>query len=303
MADELKSIDFKQAAEYPGAQALRVVRSKGASSLVISQTTSTPPMGAQTVFLALQAGNPGAGWMNVAVVSEMVPAQPAWDAAADSRGSFQIVYERPGGAINALLLRAPSGETRTLSGQYPMKSFSLPRFSKASGEPPQWLTAIVDNRICVVFSLTAAGPYHELGECAEGLLVKHGAGFVFLSKKTIPGTVRGNDISLGQLRATALGMDLKPAGKTVDVASGAVFQFDADTVGGKLVVVATAPGGIVIASSATRELRFVRKQYANQAPLTFPGLQPGAAGNAIVGVLDGSDSGKVRILAAEIPVP
>jgi len=97
MADELKSIDFKQfGAEYPGAEALRAVRLKGGAFLVISRTASTPPLGAETTFAALDAANPNKGWRNAATIRQIVPAQPAWDAAADSGGLFQIVYEKPG---------------------------------------------------------------------------------------------------------------------------------------------------------------------------------------------------------------
>jgi len=304
MADELKSIDFKPLGrDYPEADTLRAVRHAGRAVLIVSRTTSTPPVGAQTTFASLEAANAAGGWINVASVRQIVPAQPAWDVAADSRGQFQIVYEKAGGAINALVVRAPTGDTRVLTGEYSMKSFSLPRFAKPSEEAPSWVTAIVDNRTCVTLPLAQAGPYHELGECAEGMLVKTGLGFVFLFKKTVPGIVRSNNIAPGQLQAMIFGTDLRSSGRPVEVVAGTIFQFDADTVGGKLVVAATTPGGLVIASTAAANLRFNRKEYAAPATLTSPAMLPATGGKVMLIALDKAGSSRAQIVATEISVP
>jgi hypothetical protein len=280
-----------------------VVRQKGAVFLVVSRTTSTPPLGAETTFAALDAVNPGGGWRSLASVHQIVPAQPAWDTGAGSGGQVQIVYEKAGGAINALALRAPSGETRVLTGEYPMRSFSLPHFAKYAGGLPLWVTAIVDNRICVALPVTQTGSYSELGECTEGLLVKGGSGFVFLAKKAVPGTVRGNSISPGRLQATPLGADLRQRGRPVEVAGGTIYQFDADMVGDKLVIAATIPRGIVVASTRMMDLRFKSQEYAAPETLSYPAMVPAPAGKAALYALDGYSSGKARIIAAEIAVP
>jgi hypothetical protein len=304
MADELRSIDLKPFGPgYAGAEALRAVRRNGGAFLFVSVTTTTPPLGAQTTFAALDAANQGAGWRNVAAIHQIVPARLAWDVAADSRGQFQIVYERPGGAINALELRGSTGETRLLTSGYPMQSFSLPNFETSSGEPPVFVTAIVDNRTCVALPLTQAPAYRELGECAEGLVVKDGPGFVFFLKKAVPGNVRGNSIAPGRLTAIALGPDLRPSGRTGEVLAAPIFQFDAATVGGKLVVVATTEKGFVVASTLSGQLHLNRVEYAAAATLVYPTIVAGASGKSLFCALDGAGSAKAQVVGAGIAIP
>jgi hypothetical protein len=303
MADELKNVDFKQfGKEYPGAEAIRAVRNKDTAFLTTSRTTSTPPLGAETTFAALPAKE-GGDWRSIASVRQIVPAHPAWDAAADSGNRWQIVYEEAGGAVNALVIRALSGETRGLTGAYPMQSFSLPRFAKTFRELSLWVTAVLDNRICVALPLAQAGPYTELGECAEGLLVKDGLGFVFLSKMRTPGKVRGNSIAPGKLQARRFGANLQPVGEPTEALRGTIFQFDAVVAEGKLVIVATTSDGIVVASTSVGSLQFKTQEYRAPSALSYPTLLPVSAESVIIYLLDAEESVKARILGSEMAIP
>lgn len=300
MADQLKEIEFKQlGGGYPGAETLRLIALKDGLTLVVSHTSSTPPLGAQTVFASMGVATPGGAWRNVATVNQIVPAQPDWDCAADAGGRVQIALERPGGAMNALELHLPSGEVRSLSSDAPLKSFSSPRFARAAA--PAWVTATVDNRACVAIPLAAPGPSIGLAECEQGLLVSLGpAGSLFLSKKTVPGPVRGNSIRPGDLSATTLDQNLKPVGPPVAVV-GPVFQFDAALVGDKVAVVATTPRGLIVASRELKGSRFQSKPYLTSMEILSPAITPAANGS--IGVYGLASGEKGQVLAAVLPLP
>ncbi len=298
---EMQKIQFTRVpGEAPAADSLRLMRDKGGVLLVVSRTTPTPPLGANTVFSAFAPASPGAPWSVLAQVHEVVPAQPAWDVAAGPDGRPEIVYEKPGGAINALILRNAAGETQPVSAAYPLQSFSAPRFARPSGVPPAWLTAIADNRTCVAFPPAGSAAYHSLGECAEGLLVKTGVGFVYLCKTRVPGPVRGNLLSPGRIHIAALDAELRPAGPPVQLFGGIVYEFDADIIQGRLVVLATTPKGVMIAAGPAQgqATRLTSLEHALPVALTSPAIVAGPPGKAYLAALDAA-----RVVTAEIPVP
>src|ERR1700686_3187820 len=96
------------------AEALRLVRDRGGAVFVVSETTSTPRLGAETAFTALSHASPGRGWNTIAVVWELVPARLGWDVSAAAAGGVDIAYEKPGGALNALVLREAAGSVRAI---------------------------------------------------------------------------------------------------------------------------------------------------------------------------------------------
>src|SRR5579883_2753009 len=243
---EMQKIQFTRVpGEAPAADSLRLMRDKGGVLLVVSRTTPTPPLGANTVFSAFAPASPGAPWSVLAQVHEVVPAQP-------------------------------------VSAAYPLQSFSAPRFARPSGVPPAWLTAIADNRTCVAFPPAGSAAYHSLGECAEGLLVKTGVGFVYLCKTRVPGPVRGNLLSPGRIHIAALDAELRPAGPPVQLFGGIVYEFDADIIQGRLVVLATTPKGVMIAAGPAQgqATRLTSLEHALPVALTSPAIVAGPPGKA-----------------------
>jgi hypothetical protein len=297
---EMQKIEFTPAAGAPPADAIRLTRGKDGVFLFASKTASTPPMGARTTISAVAPGASRARWKTVATLDEMVPAQPIWDVTLAEGSQPDIVYERPGGAINALLLRRASGATEGLSGAYPLQSFSDPRFARPTGKPPQWMTAVVDNRTCVALPLRPGAEYRTLGECSgAGLLVLMDSGFVYLYKTKVPGLVRGNLNSPGRLHLATLDAELRPTGPPTEVFSGTIFEFDADVIRNKLVVLATTPSGIAILSgNAGPSGKMEIKEFPVPLALLNPAIAAGESGKAFLAALDGT-----RVLRAEADIP
>jgi len=238
------------------------------------------------------------------MLSEVVPAKLQWDVAPSANGDSEIAFGKPGGAINALMLRSASGTMRALSSAYPLQSFSEPRFARSAAHPPDWLTAVVDNRTCVAFPLgTPSAQCRTLGECAQGLLVHYGPGFAFIFKTVVPGPVRGNLIAPGRLHSAMLDAELRPTGPPAEIFDGTIFEFDADVIKGKLVVLATTPRGVVIASEPSPRAKFLSREYEVPATLTSPAVAGSASGKAILAALDSSGSGPARVVTTEVAIP
>jgi hypothetical protein len=260
-------------------------------------------MGAETTISAMRVANPSDSPDVVTTIQQMVPAQPRWDVAVSSNRKLQIVYEMIGGAINSLILRTTSGDTKPLTGAHPLQSFSLPRFAKTSGGEPRWVTAVVDNHTCVALSLSGGFDLHPLDECADGLLVSASTGFVFLHKTTVPGVVRGNDIRPGRLYGTPLDHQFHPIAPPTEVVPSIVFEFDADIAGNKLIIAATTPGGISVASSDLPKLRFSAEEYSAPTALVSPGIVEDSQQQLTIGALAAEAGDRARVLIAQIAVP
>ena len=303
---EIQKIEFTLVpGAPPAADALRLARDSKGVFLAVSKTASTPPMGASTTISALAPLGSGAKWSTIATLAEIVPAQPGWDICLALGDGPAIVHERPGGAINALLLRTAPGSAQALTGAYPLQSFSEPRFARPSGGPPHWVTAVADNRTCVALPLGPNPAYRRLGECAAGMLVTIGSGFVYIFKTPVAGLVRGNLISPGRLHVETLDAEMHPTAPATDLFSGIVFEFDADLAGDKLVIVATTPEGLVVASAPARSLiaKFTGQELASHSILTNPAIVTGPSGKATFAALDATVPGEAHVVTAELAIP
>jgi hypothetical protein len=303
------TIDFRQApGKAPEAEVLRLAHGKDGIALFVSHTASDPIVGANTVFSALVPKSTSPRWHIITTLNQVVPAQPMWDVAPDASRGIQLAFEQPGGAINALLLRDPSGSQQSITSNYPLHSFSLPRFERPSQTPPEWLTAVIDNRRCVAISVVQKVAYKDLGPCSEALLVRSSTGFLLIHKTTIPGPVRGNRISPGRLYLAMLDNGMHPqkingAGEVFD--GSTIFEFDADMIDHKLVIVATTSSGmeIVSVSDQAGTMKLARHQYPMTVVLTSPAVADNGNGNALVAALRSSVAGQNQIVTAEVAIP
>lgn len=303
---EIPKIKLTQlAGNAPAADALRMSRGKNGPILIVSHTVTSPVLGANTTFSARAALDPDGIWSTIATVSQMLPAQPKWDVAPATDGQLQIASEKPGGAINALMMLRRSGSTTALTTEYPLQSFSGPKFAKPSGKPPQWLTAIVDNRTCVAIQLEQPAPYRTLGECSDGLLVQHGSGFIFIYKTNVSGTIRGNLISPGRIYLVMLNTELQSMGPPVEIFNGTIFEFDADFVNDKLIIVATTQRGLVLVSrlDQSKSPKFRIEEFSVSVALTSPAIVASTSGKVLLAALESDGQGATRILMTELAIP
>jgi hypothetical protein len=134
-------------------------------------------------------------------------------------------------------------------------------------------------------------------------VVKNGSPLLYFAKKGVAGEVRGNNIAPGRLQASKLDPDFRQPIYPIEVAPGAIFQFDAEVLGGKIVVVATTGDGIVVASSPTAELHFTRKSYGAPPTLTSPVILPAVTGSITVCALDGEGTSSARVLVSNVAIP
>ncbi len=286
---------------YPGAQMLRAVQHNGERLIVISHTTAGADQSSHTTFAALSLRTQADSWREVQSIQQLLPVAPRWDAAYNSAGHLQIVYEEAGGALNQLWLQADSGRAK-LTDVSSLRSYSLPRFIKSSGKPSPGVTTVADDRLCMALSLTGAQT-HALRECMDGLLVASPTGYVLLTKTFVPGLPRAVNISPGHLQATLMTRDFQPLGLPVDVAGETVFQFDAEIVEGKLVCAATTPEGLVVASSALSALRFSHQGSLASTTLTYPAILSSMPGKVDVFALESGGSEKAHAEVAHLAVP
>lgn len=299
---EVLKIEFKSlTGSGPAAGRLRSASGNNGALLMVSKRELTPPVGAATAFSAFDPMHPSSGWRQVANLNEMVPAELNWDVALPEKG-IEIVRERPAGATNSLALWTASDPSRPLTADYAFQSFSEPRFVKGT-RSPEWVTAVMDNRSCVALSLVRAEPYRKLSDCDGGLLVRRGAGFVFFYKTNASGSARAGVLP-GRLHMVQADAQLRASGASLPVFE-TVYDFDADVIGGKIVVFATTPKGIGIASGPAQGTapKMVAQEQAIPMTLTSPAVSATASGNALIAALDAKGPGSVRILTAEIPVP
>lgn len=306
MAEETNHIDFKEIAGSPhDAEALRLTRRKGAAVLIVSGTGSNPSGGAHVLFsMALAAATP-AEWRTALEATLVLPVRPRWDAAPDSTQQLEFAYERAGGATNALILQSVSVGSRFLEPPSPGASFTAPRFARPSGDPPQWLTTVVDSHRCLAFPVEG-GAYRTLAEADECLLLHLRSGFLLITKSIVPGPVRGSDIAPGMLQIRRLDLELHGAALPVDVFAGPVFEFDADLMDNHIVIAATTTRGVALASAPVSGTKFTSKEYPVPMPLTSPALVaagPAHPGKALLGALDSDPKRGARVLLAHISVP
>jgi hypothetical protein len=287
----------------PQADGLRLASGRKGALVVLSKTEKDPVLGANTTFWGRSLADPNARWIELGTSREVVPAQPEWDVATAADGQPEIAFERHGGAINALALLSASGSTEAITAAYPLQSFSGPRFAKSSGQNPRWLTAILDNRTCVALPLTQDSRYRNLGECSAGLLLEIGSGFVFIYKTMLPGAVRGNLISPGRMHVATLDGELRPSGRAPTIFDDTIFEFDADLIRDRLIVLATTPKGMLLASRPTQPTtdRFDTQEYSIPKDLISPAIVRDASGTAALAALD--LNGGTRVLIGKIVIP
>jgi hypothetical protein len=303
-----QNIDFRQLpSDSPQPDMLRLAHGQNGVVLVVSRTSNDPILGATTVFSETRPKGSSTVWSTLATFNQVVPATPVWDISPDAARKLQFVLEVPGGAINSLALHLASGEQRTLTANSPFQSFSSPRFEKLDNSSPEWITAVVDNRDCVAISITSQRPNRSLGPCSEGLLVRLNKSFLFIYKKTVPGPVRGNNISPGQLFIARLDNNMGVQGlegSTVLFGGSTVFQFDAGVVGNKVAIVASTASGIEAASYSDQgtTAKLPQRAYGTTA-VTSPTIAEVGNGMLLLAAMRSSGKDQQAIVIAEIPVP
>lgn len=296
-----EKLEFKTTgAELSSPGSLRLIRIKDQAVALASHTTPLP-LGAQTEFRLLGLSSASPQWTTVAQVEELVPAEPKWDA-VDREGKLEIVYQRPGGAIDALMLVQPPAEPVMLTKQFPLNSFGDPRFAKSPSGPPRWITAVMDNRLCVAFPLGKDGKYRELRGCLQGLLVFAGKDYAFLYKTDVPGPVRGVATLPGRLHCQRLDSELRSLGEPVDISGQTIFEFDAEVVNHRLVILATTPSGLSIATGSVNEVgAFHVEEYSASPEFTSPSLLNVSPAVTLIAALEPTSGKGTRMVTAELP--
>jgi hypothetical protein len=302
MTEEAEPIAFTEVPPpQRGVEAIRLTRRQDEVILAASRTADDSPTGTQTNFSALPVSNPVAGWRSMVDAPMIRGARPRWDVAPDAQQRLQLAFEHSGGAINDLVFQIAGAEAVSIGGDYPGESFGAPRFSRPTGEPQPWVTAIVDDKRCIALP-RAGGRYRNLGDADDCMLIGSSPGFLLIAKTNARGSARGNDISPGILRVRRLDDQLRDAGPWFDPLKQTIFEFDADVIGGRIVIAATISGGFVLASLDAGGTTFVAGEYPASGELTS--LSMLAHGDrASLGVLDADSSRGTRILLADLPVP
>lgn len=260
-----------------------MARSDGEPVVVLGRMQSRevfPGHGAELSALSFKHGDPKQ--QVVLDVPQLLPVPPAWDIIKGIGPPFWAVLERAGGALNALILTEPGGETIGVSEAHPFAHFALPRFAR--GEMGSWpsVTAIRDNRDGVLFTYEGSGRYGSalgLCACSQALVLRRGERITLLFKVDGAGPARFGFLP-GNLYVVDLNRDLSFATDPILLtpARGA-FEFDADVFGEDDAVVATIASGavVIVVGGRTRSLAayavtgsFVPDAVARPALATSP---------------------------------
>ena len=299
--NKLELIELSPLPNGETANSVKLERTRDGIVAVASTSTPSPILGATTHYFALPVGGRETSWKTVASISQMVPSMIAWDAVI-LRDGLQLTYELAGGAVNAIIVRTPSGVEQSVTASVPLESFSKPRFEHTDGNAPVLLTAVLDQKQCVVLQVANAMPYQVLADCEEGVLIRNGTSFLLFYKVTELGPVRGNSTLPGRLYALPLNDRLQKSGPASTVTDSTIYEFDAVLRNGQVAVCATTPDGVWIGRGESQGsvLRFPGALWVAPITLASPTLAfsvaNGGAEKFKLGVIDLTTQ---RILVAE----
>ena len=245
---------------------------------------------------------------------------PSWDVTVTTSG-LAAVWTEPGSAISPLGYRAANAPPITLTGRYASGVFQNPRFVR--GEPllKAEVTSVAyagPSRLLALFSEGLAGgqalytslPPIGAGLLLDGLLLRNGTGYVLITKHLAPGPrgadrkdKRGESILPGVLHCSRLNSKFEPAGASgTPFGDQAVFEFDADLSGGRLVVLATTAKSISAASATVSETMLSWSASVNlpvAGEPSAPAVLSTDRNSAVAAVIDGIVS-PAQILGGQI---
>lgn len=262
-----------------------------------------------------------------------LPAQlskPQWSASVASDDSLSVVLTRPGSAISPLVFwNSGSRQQVALSAQRPAGVFDSPRFVRrvqGTGAPAVALESLAASKVVVLFGPPDTGePWNyrvlhapEAGVVQQALAVQSDAGYLLFYKVFVPGGAEVDasgalpslphplfgSVTQGIVYGIRLDRDFGVAGKAFRPLGGELlFEFDADLVGERVVILGTTASGLVLVGGRMEDDAFVRTERAEghlPAPLSAPtALIVGS--EVYLAVLEQAGSPGARILYARRP--
>ena len=205
----------------------------------------------------------------------LLPSPAYWEASQNPDGQWTVVYEYNGGAVNALLLATPAGDTITVSRRVPFSSFHHPHFVRNSKAPQgDRILASRDKKEIVLFARDQDGSFGELRpltDGVDGLLLETARESFLLFKRLIPGTTR-SDMLPGRLHVTRLSADDGPKEVHPALPENAVcYDFDACLHGDSIYLLAVTERGVMLFKGTAQEelLQFARVSEIGSADRSF----------------------------------
>ncbi len=165
-------------------------------------------------------------------IPQLLPAPARWDIILTKNNQYQCLAEKAGGAINSLFLLDASGNQQSLTEQYLMESFSLPRFIKQKPlDTPSFVTAVLDSEQLILLPVQQGADKSAsvmLGDYVSGVLVKTSTGYALFAKKVESGEARYDEMP-GTLELVRLDEQFEIMGVATQPFSGEmIYEFDVD---------------------------------------------------------------------------
>ena len=187
----------------------------------------------------------------------LLPSPAHWEASQNPDGQWTVVYEYNGGAVNALLLATPAGDTITVSSQVPFSSFHYPHFVRSAKAPQgERIVASRDKKEIVVFAREQDGSFGDLRpltDGVDGLLLDTARESFLLFKRLIPGTTRSDRLP-GRLHATRLSADYGMKEVHPALPENAVcYDFDACLHGDSIYLLAVTERGVTLFKGSVQD--------------------------------------------------
>jgi hypothetical protein len=234
--------------------AVKLIETKQRVQLLssITKRSAADAMGYETVISSTSIAKNGQSPSRAFVLTQLLPPPPSWDIGLNSDSSYSVVYEQALGGTYALLVKRAYNAAVSVTSNYPLESFTRPRFIKRNQDDPgRLITAIAEKKGAILFLRKQDGGYvkhAKLCDCNEAMMVRYKDGFILFYKVNVPGPVRGNLISPGKLYSVMLGKDFTPMGTAFEpFSNNIVFEFDADVSEDKVVIFATSKTGNILA--------------------------------------------------------
>lgn len=237
------------AAAADGIDRIRLAQSAAGLRLIVSATQDKPVVGARTTLSALSLTPNEGPLTTVATIDQLLPPPPAWDLALDAAGQRPAwVMERAMGGTYSVRLTGFDRREARVPDDPGLNSYGRPSFvDRHSDRALQAVVAIADDREAVLFERDADGRFQRratLCSCIDATLLPFGQGFVLVSKRRVPGPVRGTAIAPGSLHLQALDARLAPVGNALEPVPGlVVYEFAADAQAGRLALLLTTGEG------------------------------------------------------------
>lgn len=244
----LRQLDLRDTDRIDG---IKLTASGAAVTLVYSVQEAMPPAGTKMVIRAAAVDDLENSKV-VATVDQLLPAKARWDVRESTSRGYDLVFERAGGALNALMFKDSTGAEILLSVSHPFESFFRPHFVIGThGALPQ-VAATADKKKTVLFPPNAHSQpthYEVVAECADALVGQGKRGWV-VTKALVSGRSLF-DVLPGKLsiiwRANSPGGE-KP--QNVPFPDLVAFEFDAANANDDVIVFATAKPAVLLRASA-----------------------------------------------------